>query len=295
MLRHTSTNSALLFFKLNRYETIPSFQGYLSQIEQVEINRADGDGDEHDGECHQEVFGERNLFAVDGCHAGYYYVGAGADQGTVAAQAGAERECPPERLEIRHAHSAHVLDHRDQGSYERYVVDEGRSDGAEPEDEHRRAGEVAGCEGEHFLRHHLDDARFDEAADEDEEAGEEEDGEPFDAAEDAGDFIFARGHADEHQQAGTGHSYGRAFEVELGVHGEGDDDESQHKQAFFEQARLFDLFLFIHGHDLRLKLRRGDELLAVDQQQYGHGNDEDDDADAGQIRQEGHEVHFRHG
>ena len=129
----------------------------------------------------------------------------------------AQGERPPYGFEVRHAHLPHVLNQRDERRDERDIVDERRSISAHPKNEHRGRREIAVRDLDRLFCKHLDDARFDERADEDEETCEEEDGEPFDLRQDLRDHRFLLRVADEEQKTCARHGGGRRIKVELTV------------------------------------------------------------------------------
>lgn len=224
-------------------------------------------------------------------------VGAGADDGAVAAKAGTEGERPPEGLEVVVPHGAHVLHHGYHGGDEGYVIDKGAHDGTKPEYAHGggygfAAGELHGLRGKP-----VDDAVHLKPADEYEEAHEEEDGGPFDFGKNVLEGFLAVGHGEQQQQGGSRHGDGAAFQPPVGdeaVAAEEAYGERKCEQTAHEQFLAADEALQLDVHDAVVVFADFGEFLAVDEQQDCHGEDEGNQAGECEVGDEGVEVQLLH-
>ena len=98
--------------------------------------------DQHHGEADLQVAGKGDGEAVAGADTGEDHVGGGADEGTVAAQAGTQGDRPPEGGDV-HAAALHGEDERDEGRDKGDVIQERGDDGRHPQDEQDGHGHVA--------------------------------------------------------------------------------------------------------------------------------------------------------
>jgi len=107
-----------------------------------------------------------------------------ADERAVAAQAGAERQRPPQRHDALGPAQMrrHLLDQRDHRRDERDVVDDRREHRRTPEDGDRRRLQVPAGHRHELLRREAEHARDIDAVHDDEQA-EEEDHDPVDLVE----------------------------------------------------------------------------------------------------------------
>ena len=107
------------------YRPIPSAS---SKIPQPDIDLADGDGNERHRHAVGQILNEAEAHAVTLGDAGDGEIRRGAGQRAVAAEAGAERQAPPQRRDrARPAKGrCHAFDHRNHGGDERNVVEERR-------------------------------------------------------------------------------------------------------------------------------------------------------------------------
>ena len=186
-----------------------------------------------------------------------------ADERPVAAEARAERERPPERLEVRDAHRAHVLNERNHRRDERDVVQHGRDDRTHPEDEERRCRQVAARRIDRRLRELGDDADLDQTADRDKESDEEEDRRPLDRMHRLFHEMLAAAREEEQQEAARERDE-RGLNMRKGVREKSEDRQPQHEERALQQGVIRDRRLFVHLHQLCLQLRRRHEALAVD-------------------------------
>ena len=91
-----------------------------------------------------------------------------------------------------------------------------------------------------------DHAGLHQCADEDEQADEEQQGFPFDAAE----VVIAVDTGDKDEQTRTEQRDDRGFDVDDGVTDERDEDQRQHRPAFGQQAGIADRLAFVQRHDV---------------------------------------------
>ena len=106
--------------------------GYaLHKIAQIDIQRSDGNGTQHQGERHQHETQEQDRVAGTLGKTGNNQVGAGTHQTAIAAKARAQGQRPPERHERFGAtqRPGHVLNNRDHGCHKGNVVDQGGGHG----------------------------------------------------------------------------------------------------------------------------------------------------------------------
>ena len=186
-----------------------------------------------------------------------------ADERPVAAETRTERERPPERLEVRDAHRAHVLNERNHRRDERDVVQHGRDDRTHPEDEERRCRQVAARRIDRRLRELGDDADLDQTTDRDKETDEEEDRRPLDRVHRLFHEVLAAAREEEQQEAARKRDE-RGLNMRKGVREKSEDRQPQHEERALQQGVIRDRRLFVHLHQLRLQLRRRHEALAVD-------------------------------
>ena len=135
------------------------------------INGRNRDRQNHGREADLEIVAEGDRMTVLGRNAGQNDVRGRADQRTVAAEARAERQRPPERGDI-HAVRLHGQDQRDHGRNERDVVQNGREHRRAPEDEDHQQRDVAAGHRNERVAERADHAALDHAADDDEQAFE---------------------------------------------------------------------------------------------------------------------------
>lgn len=98
------------------------------QIPPVQIERADQNGQQHDREGDESVLKKADRLTGPLGKAGYNQVGTGADQGAIAAEAGTQRQRPPQRQQSVFAAEgrSHGLNQRDHGGDKGDVIDDCR-------------------------------------------------------------------------------------------------------------------------------------------------------------------------
>src|SRR4051794_8413201 len=86
-----------------------------SEISPPDVDVADSDRDQHHRKGIERIGDKAERHALALAEPGHDEVGGGADQGAVAAETGAERQAPPERLDLvtRAIGRRHALDQRD--------------------------------------------------------------------------------------------------------------------------------------------------------------------------------------
>ena len=243
----------------------------LYQIPQIHIDRREHDGQNHQWEANLEVADEADVHAALRRHARHDEVRGCADERAVAAETRAERERPPERLEVRDAHCAHVLNQRDHRCNERDIVQDGRDDGAHPEDQQRRRRQIATRRLHRRLRELRDNADLNQSADRDKESNEEEDRRPLDGVHRLFHQMLTAAREEEQQEAARQCDQ-RRLDVCKGVCEKAEDRKPQHEERTLQKTVIRDRRLLVHLHQLRLQFRRRDETLAVDR-----GHDEQHD------------------
>ena len=265
---------------------------FLHEIAHVHVHGREQNRQQHDGETDPEVADERDLDAAFGREASDDEIRRRANERAVAAEAGAEREAPPDGVEIRDAHGAHVLDERDHRRDEWDIVEHGRNDGREPEHEERRRRDIAARQLDGHRREIADDASLDEAADGDEKADEEEDRRPLDGLHRMLDEVRAAAREEQQQEAAAERDE-RGLEPEHRVREESKHRECKHEQRFHEQAVIFDALPRIHGHDLGLEFRLRLELFAIQRLHDEDDDEEVEERDGREVFDEGHERELR--
>ena len=256
----------------------------LHQIAQVDVDRRREDRQDHQREADQHEADERHGDAPLRRHARNDDVCRRTDDRAIAAEAGAEREAPPDRLKVRDAHRPHVLNQRNHRRNERNVVEERRDDRAHPQDEHRRLRHVAAREIDALHRKVANDARLHEAADGDEETDEEEDSRPFDAVHRVLDELFLADQKEQEER--TRNRDERGLKTRERMKEEHQDDQSEHEQALPEKRDVLELvpLVFLHHESLKLGLRR--QMLAIEQDEDRRDEDEVDDRDDREVLDE---------
>ena len=256
-----------------------------SKIPPPHIDVTDRHRHHHHREGVQRVSDELERHLVALADAGDRQVGRGADQRAVAAEAGAERQAPPQRLDVVGAAEGrrHVLDQRDHGGDERNVVDDRRQHRRGPQD-----GVAGGRELAAGRRHQLVGEQREQAADVDavhhhEQADEEEDGDPLHVAEGLVDIVrgllgVMRPVVEQHQNGGAEHGDGGRLQMQRPRQHEGDHDDGEHGERLLEQHPVLDRIRRIHRHHPRLGVVRRLEILApeeMDDQRLHHHDDDD--------------------
>src|SRR6185503_11917472 len=109
-------------------------QKVRSEIPPPDIDVADRDRHDHHRERVERIGHKAERYAVTLCNAGDRKVRRRPDQRAIAAEAGAEREAPPQRLYLvgPAVGRRHALDQRDHGGDERDVVHNRRQDRRSP-------------------------------------------------------------------------------------------------------------------------------------------------------------------
>ena len=115
----------------------------------------------------------------------YDDIRTGTDQSSVATEAGAQRQSPPKRIQVRDAHISHILDERDHGRNEGDIINESGSECTEPQDKHGRGRHISARRLHGCFSECCNDARLDQSPDDDKEAQKEEEGDPLYPAKDA--------------------------------------------------------------------------------------------------------------
>ena len=256
----------------------------LHEIAQVDVDRRCEDRQDHQREADHHEADERHGDAPLRRHARDDDVRGRTDDRAVAAEAGAEREAPPDRLKIRDAHRPHVLNQRNHRRNERNVVEERRNDRTHPQDEHRRLRHVTAREIDAMHRKIADDARLHEAADGDEETDEEEDRRPLDAVHRVLDELFLADQKEQEERARNRDE--RRLKTRERMEEEHQDDQSENEQTLPEKRDVFELvpFILLHHESLELRLRR--QMLAVEQDEDRRDDDEVDDRDDREVLNE---------
>ncbi|EXI89602.1 MAG: hypothetical protein AW12_01645 [Candidatus Accumulibacter sp. BA-94] len=130
-----------------------------------------------------------------------------------------------------------------------------------------------------------------DAGDDDEQADEEEDGDPLDFVEHLDHrlrLLFGRlAEVVEHQQQrGAGDPDGSGFETERPRHDEGTHHQCQDERRQPQQARVADRLPFVELHDARTQLGRGLQPPAPDQVHRDDMHEQDDGDDRRQVEDE---------
>ena len=126
-------------------------------------------------------------------HAGNNNVGRGTNQGSVAAKAGTDRQSPPDRHHrFTAAHGFfHGFEHGNHGGDEGDVVNGAGEDGRYPHDEQHGFGNATLSEFDEISAQGASNTGFFKAVNNNEQAGEEEDGRPVDRGQNLGGFAVS--------------------------------------------------------------------------------------------------------
>ena len=188
---------------------------------------------------------ERHAVALG--NAGHRQVGGGADQRAVAAEAGAERQAPPQRHDVLGPaeRRRHVLDQRDHGGDKGDVVDDRRQKGRGPQHGVAGGGEVAAGRLHQLLGEHVQQPADLDAVHHDEQAEEEENGDPLHVAEGGMDVVrgllgMMRPVVEQHQDRRAGQRDGGGLEMQLPRQHEGDHHDGENGERLLEQAPVLD-------------------------------------------------------
>lgn len=162
-----------------------------------------------------------------------------ADRGRAAADVGTHGQCPCQRGEVEAFDHGEVLDDWDHGRCERDVVDERTGDRGYPEDDRDGDQQVAAADLRNEVRDEFEDACLLEAADDDKEADEEQQGLVVHASHD----VLERLRVDDRGDDGDADTDGGNGEAGLCVGDEQDDCDREDDDAGEEVALALDDFI----------------------------------------------------
>jgi hypothetical protein len=167
-------------------------------------------------------------------HAGEDHVRAGTDERGVAAEVGPHGERPPDRV-VRLA-GGQLVDNREHRGRVRDVVDDGRQERRDPEDEEGRAGQRAAGDRLDRPGDGIDQPDLDHPRHEHEQPDEEEEGGPLDLPQ---DLVRALPRHD-HEHDGPGERDRRGLEMQGAVEQKADQCQAEHHQRPPKKSRLGD-------------------------------------------------------
>ena len=133
------------------------------------------------------------------------------------------------------------------------------------------------------LSQFVDDSGLDESTNQNEKPDEEEDGRPFDPAEDVFQNPGIAGECQKHEEGSSGQGNGTGFHANLSVKDEHEDGHGQDGKAFLEQDWFFYQAAFVHVHDLSAQFRSCLQILSVDEDDDGDRDGQDDQANISQV------------
>jgi hypothetical protein len=167
------------------------------------------------------------------------------------------------------------------GRYERNVVDDRRQHRRRPQHADPGDPQVAAGHFHQFVGQQAQEAGVLDAGDHDEQADEEEDGDPLHLVEHLGDVLrLVLGRladvVQQHQQGGASHADRARLQADEARRDERADDEREHGHRLLQQAVIGDRLLLVERHHLRPRLRRRRHPSAPDQVHGDYVNGKDD-------------------
>lgn len=145
----------------------------------IKVNTRDKHREQHERETDFHVLHKADGVAVLRRDVGDNDVARRADERAVAAEACAERRCPPQRRYV-HARTLHGKQNRNHGCHERNVVEHRRDNGRRHEQDDHGEQHVVAREVHECIRKHVDGTGLDHAANDDEQTTEERERSPLD-------------------------------------------------------------------------------------------------------------------
>ena len=132
----------------------------LQEIADIQVRAGDRDRHQHDREAPEHELAERNIVAFLRRNRHHDDIRGRADDRAVSAEARAQRQRPPHVIGILQIHETlHFRNERNHCRGERDVIDEGRCDTGEDEDEIRHRFRIAAYEIDAPGRESRNDAR----------------------------------------------------------------------------------------------------------------------------------------
>ena len=138
----------------------------------IDIRQDNGQDHHREGNLHKAD--EGNLLAMLCSQRSHNNVSGSTDQGTIAAQAGAQCQTPPHGFEVAKAHLPHILNQRNQGSDKGNVIDERGSNRTHPKNQHGRHRDITIGHSQSLCCHRLDDACLHQSTNQHEQTSKEE-------------------------------------------------------------------------------------------------------------------------
>jgi hypothetical protein len=205
---------------------------------QPQVRHGQRDRDDGDDQTVAGELPERNVVPGAVGDPEDHDVGRRADGGGVAAEVGADGQGPPQLLRavVAAGGGDEFVDYRAHRGHVRDVVDNRGQHGRDPEQQHRREPEPSTGRVDRRAGKGVDDAGVDQRAHHHEQAGEEHQGRSLHVRGHVGGV--ESGQREERQPAENGHH--RRFQVQHGVHAEGDERRGQDRQADDYQSRVAD-------------------------------------------------------